>query len=294
MRGIPRFGHTAEFAAIFGTEQEQKDYIWGLLFAGIFILSFFLVWTILIPIFKCLGQRKVGFLSGSAFKVPYGSKRPMIIRTTFIIAAITLVIFTALLVSEGLTELETGINTLYSNARTANQIIDEVNSFINAVDNTARASVSLRDATISLLKNDFCPGGNLTAETGTDFDAIIENVTTFLNSLGDFSQAKIASAQEASQSASNTGDQIESTCNNIQLKDWQSLMFIVPCSVFFVVLISGVLLAWLDRSFKWLTSLITWLVLPLFIIWVIICWVCCGAVAIGASGNAGASFFKCV
>ena len=218
----------------------------------------------------------------------------MIIRTAFIIANITLVIFTALLVSEGLTQLKSGIYTLYSNSRTANQIIDEVSSFIDAIDNTVREGISLRNATISLLKNDFCPGGDLTAETGTDFDAIIENVTTFLNRLGNFSQANIADAQEASRTASNTCDSIESTSDNIQLKSWQSLIFIVPFSVFSFVFISGVLLAWYDRSFKWLTSLITWLVLPLFFIWVIICWVCCGAMAIGASANAGMSFLKYV
>ena len=236
----------AEFASFFGTKQQQSDYIWGLLFAGIFILCFFLVWTILIPIFKCLGQRKVGFLSGSIFKVPYGSNRPMIVRTAFIIANITLVIFTALLVSEGLMQLESGINTFYSNSQTANQIIDEVSNFINAIDNTVREGISLQNATNSLLKNDFCPGGYLTVETGTNFDAIIVNVTTSLNCLGNFLQANIMDAQGASHTASNTGDSIESTSDSIQLKSWQSLIFIIPFSVFSIVFISGVLLAWYD------------------------------------------------
>ena len=294
MRGIPQFGHTAEFAFVFGTEQQQSDYIWGLLFAGIFILCFFLNWTILISIFKCLGQRKVRFLSGSEFKVPYSSRWPMIIHTAFIITNITLVIFTALLVSKGLTKLESGINTIHSNSQMVNQIIDEVSSFVDAIDNTVREGISLWNATISLLKNNFCPGADLTVETGTDFDAIIENITTFLNRLGNFLQVNIADAQEASCTASNTGDSIESTSYNIQLKIWQSIIFIIPFSVFSIIFISGVLLAWFDWSFKWLTSLITWLMLPLFIIWVIICWVCCGAMAIGASANAGMSFLKYV
>jgi hypothetical protein len=288
MSGLPRFGHTNDFAMAFGTEEQRSDYLYGLLFAGVFILSFFLVWTILIPVFMCLGQRKVGFLSGHAFQVPYGSKKPMIYRTVFLTATITLVIFSTLLVTKGLTQLNNGINTLYDNSVKVNGIIADAQNVLETVVQTSEAAASLRNATESRLQErEFCPGANLSAVTGADFDVIIPEVISVLNDLGNFSQGEMTNVQEALDQAADTGDDVEYTFNNIQINDWQSLIFIVPFSIFCFVFIVEALLAWFNKSFKWLTRIIKWLVLPLFFILVIICWACAGAIAIGASANAG-------
>lgn len=116
MHNLPRFGYPNNFAYLFGTQQQQSEYIFGLLFAGCFILAFFFVWIILLAVFKCLGPRKIGFLSGNPMKVSYGSKKPLIIRITFILAAITLVAFATTLVTQGLTQLRNGVGTLHASS----------------------------------------------------------------------------------------------------------------------------------------------------------------------------------
>lgn len=66
-----RFGHSSDFADMFGTKAQQESYIAGLLWLGILVASFFAVWLLLIMIFCCLGSKRVGFLSGKPFQRTY-------------------------------------------------------------------------------------------------------------------------------------------------------------------------------------------------------------------------------
>lgn len=116
MRDLPRFGHSANFAYLVGSREQAEDYLYGLLFAGIFLITFFAVWTIMIIVFKCLGQEKVGFFSGSAMKVPHGSKRPRRVRIAFLVSSVVLVVFSLLLVTKGLTQIKTGVGNVYESA----------------------------------------------------------------------------------------------------------------------------------------------------------------------------------
>jgi hypothetical protein len=272
---------------LWGNEDQQSDYIYGLLFGGIFIISFFLVWTILIPIFKCLGQSKVGFFSGSELKVPRGSKKPLIIRTTFIIAAIILLVFSVLLVTKGLTQLETGINTVYSSSVAWDGIIGQAQQIVDTLRTRGEEAIPLREELVAQLNDEFCSGTNLTAETGTEFDAITQNVTSFLYGLGNFSQDDVAELEAGLANAAASSNNTAETLEKIELDSWESLIFIIPFSIFFTVLVAGVLLAWFDRSIKWFTFALSWVILPLFFIMIIICYVLAGAIAMSASANAG-------
>lgn len=65
MHNLPRFGHNANFAKLVSSNQdEQVDYVVGILAAAFFILSLFIFWGAAIMSCKCMGKRRVGFLSG--------------------------------------------------------------------------------------------------------------------------------------------------------------------------------------------------------------------------------------
>lgn len=120
MRNIPRFGHSSEFADIWATKEQQRDYIEGLLFAGLFLFCFFLTWTILLLVFKCLGRLKVGFLCGDPFfkRVDSDSTydRPFLCRLLFLNAALFFIVFSVLFVTQGLSALNTTVNTVVVSA----------------------------------------------------------------------------------------------------------------------------------------------------------------------------------
>ena len=65
MHSLPRFGHNANFAKLVSSNQEEQvDYVVGILSAAFFILSMFIFWAASIISCKCMGKRRIGFLSG--------------------------------------------------------------------------------------------------------------------------------------------------------------------------------------------------------------------------------------
>lgn len=131
MRNLPRFGHSRMFADLFGTEDEQADYLWGLIFAGVFLFVMFILWSIMLLIFKCLGRRRVGpLLSGTAFvKANQNSSMccngPFMTRIIFVLSAIIFIIFSVLFVTEGLTNLKSTVTTFLDTARVSHSFIHQ-------------------------------------------------------------------------------------------------------------------------------------------------------------------------
>jgi hypothetical protein len=68
MAGSKRFGHTTDFAALFASQSESRDYITGLVWLALTFGIIFLVWIITILVFCMFGKKRVGFLSGKPFE----------------------------------------------------------------------------------------------------------------------------------------------------------------------------------------------------------------------------------
>jgi hypothetical protein len=67
----PRFGNSNNLLLLMeGNEEEQRDYIKGLMASSIAIFCFFLVWMIFLLVFRCMGPYEVGILSGRPTPLP--------------------------------------------------------------------------------------------------------------------------------------------------------------------------------------------------------------------------------
>eukprot|EP00978_Attheya_sp_CCMP212_P006057 scaffold13640_cov65-Attheya_sp.AAC.3 len=146
MRAMPRFGHSDSFSSLFDSGSDgQTDYILGLLFAAVFILVLFVLWGILLLIFKCLGQKRVGFLSGSAFASPKDSKKPIIIRSAFLISAFLILVFSGLSVTRGLNNLYNTVDTLIDSSREINKLMDDANVVSSSLASAGSTTRATRD-----------------------------------------------------------------------------------------------------------------------------------------------------
>jgi hypothetical protein len=66
-----RYGHTSDIVLLAtGSEEQQKDYLKGLLASSITIFCFFLVWVCILLICKRIGPSKAGWLSGRRDPLP--------------------------------------------------------------------------------------------------------------------------------------------------------------------------------------------------------------------------------
>ena len=165
-------------------------------------------------------------------------------------------------------------------------ILDNVEEFANALDEVAQVAQPLSKDLASQLANDsFCPGVDLDSATGLNFSSIANDAVTFLDQNFTLPQAK--EARETLDTAQQTAARVETTSDNISIQDWQSLIFIVPFSIFAFLFLVGVALVWFDRNVTWYICILSWVVLPLFIILIVICALCSGAIVIAASANAG-------
>jgi hypothetical protein len=63
--GIPRFGFPNDIMLLItGTEQDQQDYVKGIVISSVVVACFFLVWVVALCVLKGMGRKRVGWLSG--------------------------------------------------------------------------------------------------------------------------------------------------------------------------------------------------------------------------------------
>jgi hypothetical protein len=104
---MPRFGHSSEFSQLFKSDSgDIKDYTLGLLFLGTFTIACFVIWFLLLTIFKCFSS---GVLGGHR---SVDSKQSRILHIVFWIATGLSFIFTLLLMTEGISDIQDTLSTI--------------------------------------------------------------------------------------------------------------------------------------------------------------------------------------
>ena len=122
MSAVPRFGHSSDFSQLFSDNQDDvTDYALGLLFVGAFLSAVFFLWLVIVATFKCIPST-TGFLSGKRFKT---QKRAFRVRMAFVLSTFLYILFTILLVTEGITNLQDTIITISNSNQVSNTIMQQ-------------------------------------------------------------------------------------------------------------------------------------------------------------------------
>jgi hypothetical protein len=99
----PRFGRRNDLLSLMqGTEDEQQDYIIGLLASSIAMFCFFGLWMIVLAVFKCMGPSEVGILSGKPNTTPQTKPRRMwFLRLLVLFAGLSIIVSSILMSVNG-------------------------------------------------------------------------------------------------------------------------------------------------------------------------------------------------
>lgn len=318
--GLPRGGYSNDVSSLISSNPlEQRNYIIGLLFLSILLMLIFFSWGLIILSFKCAGSKRVGFLSGSNFvqsthyetKVDIeryissfdsleGSREtevgltekldnyrwPKRIRFFFIILSLMLMLLNILLTVEGVKHTS---NTAYSVAEVTKETKLIVGEGLDTVRSLSGIGQSLEEVYVAVKDEtgfeSLCPGQDLTSLIGTDEidlqDGIkqLEEVQTYIPLLAEFDNV-----------LNKTHDIILSVEHALETYDtewnWSLLIFTVPfilCCAFFVV---GVILAWMDVSSCCIQFMLSYILLPIFVVLVIITSILASVFGIVATLNA--------
>lgn len=285
MRNAPRFGHSSDFYKLFSYDSdEQVDYANGLIFITCLLFSFFLFWSILILVFKCMGPYQVGFLSGYHFiqpdpatdltmKKPY--RRPRRVRITFVCCAIVVLVFSGLMATKGFKNLQDTSKSLDTATTDVQQLLDESDTIAHTLFDIGDSSIAIRDKVVAELGK-FCPKhDNIEKDTGIDFDEIAKETISRLEGLQNFIETDVADLIKDLDRIRDVTDDVEEANNKADVEEWQVTLLVIPLAVTATILLVGTLVAWMGMSFDWFQCAQTWFVLPLFVIWITFCWICC-------------------
>uniref|UniRef100_A0A7S1V0A2 Uncharacterized protein n=1 Tax=Grammatophora oceanica TaxID=210454 RepID=A0A7S1V0A2_9STRA len=273
MRRLPRFGHSNNFADLFSSNpSDVNDYIYGLLFGGALVLSLFFAWTFLLIIFKCLGPRRVGSLSGAPFQQPprvIVYKRPTISRVIFCFCSLIFIIFSVLFVTHGLTNLQSAATSVSEGISTLNNVVTNVDRATEQVKAVGpRAGKARQEFRAQFLDPSFClykQSLNKT-ETGTDFPKIVASLEDTLGRLGDMFVNETHELEEAVNATQSTVSDVGNHNENIDVADWQALLVIIPFICVPSILLTGVVMVWYGVIIPWFQCLLNWVFLPILCI----------------------------
>mmetsp|Transcript_32886 Transcript_32886/g.54287 ORF Transcript_32886/g.54287 Transcript_32886/m.54287 type:complete len:436 (-) Transcript_32886:221-1528(-) len=292
MRRVPRFGRSSDFSKLFASKEEAADYIYGLLFAGIMVIALFFTWTIVLLVFKCLGKKKVGFLSGSPFLKKSSTRRPYICRIVYLLAALCLMIFSITFVTEGLTNLRTSVTTVIESARNINTVVNDVDAVVKDVQTFGSNASDVRDEFLRILSAGTvlkCVADQELANpdnTGRNITQVLTTLKEAFADVGNFQPEEADELLNATEFIMESSQNVGDEADNIEIGDWQSLIILIPYLIMPMLLVIGVVLSYLGIQKPMLQCVLTWVVHPIFIIQVIFAYCMSGAILIAASANA--------
>jgi hypothetical protein len=194
--GMTRFKHGRNVVVMFSPDKVGRDdYLWGLVFVGLLLMSVYFFWMIVLYIMRRRGEARHGWLSGAAFtiqapsielerklgirrmseqealaKAPIGyarikeeehrvRKKVSRLRWTFFACGAIYLLCSILFVTHGVTNLQNAINTLYGNAvdieTLTSEAVDNLHFGLRTIDNVA---VRIRDMMLTQLDGPtLCP-----------------------------------------------------------------------------------------------------------------------------------------
>jgi len=301
---VPRFGHSSNPLAIFlfdeisddGSIESPRDYALGLLFLPIMLTAIPFLWLIILLILKCLGGRRVGFLSGVRFVEEsniFDSRRrcrPSVIAL-FMVALgaagmlASYLSFATLATDEYLGAVDTirgGWNDLIALGDDAASLSDQLSDVVSQAQTS-------RDNIQTILDN-----GGICSSTGqlvvfpTDYDDELSTVITLLDEVvNEFDIVSIPSL--AIDSEKNQEWEVDNTFDRMEFFMSYSRFFLIPVGLVGVLMGIGVLMTALFSEKFYLKALYcsqTWFTLPLVGLLAIIMGIFAGGLGVIAVINA--------
>ena len=216
--------------------------------------------------------------------------KPSIFRIIFIVSGVICIAFGLLLVTQGVTNLQTTINTVDARATDLNRLASSTVVVIRRGmrDLTATAQ-TLRTIIVNDMGDDadFCPADpelSLT-DTGREVKETKDDVINVLESLGDFQDALLAQLEDAMDVIVDGTDEVLNESDQFELNGWESLIVVIPYTVFPSLMIVAALLALFDVSSNTYSCVINWFVLPVFVLMTVVAFVFAGSMSIAAGVN---------
>ncbi|CAB9528074.1 expressed unknown protein [Seminavis robusta] len=295
-QSAPRFGYSSTFSDLFSQDNDvSMNYVKGLLAAGLLILIIFLCWVLLLLVFKCLGRRKVGFLSGAPFQAVISSGdapsvNPWIARGRFTVAfsCVAMVAFAVLLATAGIGNIDTTTTTIGDGATLGYDYFSTAQLRLRLVEEDIVVAKSVRDEAVIEFKEFYTSLRDAGEAYGTgDVEEAIRIVIEGADELHDFIGSEFRSIYGSLGDGQQTCLNVKETTDEIDLR---VLQWVVGVIFAFIPAVLYGCFWWMmyqptsERNAK-VEVCTTWFALPLVSLLVVLSIIACSAICVAGLMN---------
>jgi hypothetical protein len=319
-----RFDRSHDFSLLFGSSDEQFEYLQGFVVGGSLLAGFFIAWAVAIFVLSCFKHR-VGFWGGAPFVVrlspeeydnsfkdgtispePPSSRhsgddvadngadedareaskqtmrqtprpralfprRPTIVRCIFLMLYVVFILFAVLLATKGLNNLSSTVFAVRKSASDVNQIAKDVNRLISkTLEAVSAVVVEVRDQVLEELDRgpvSFCPEAPEKVTANGIVASVFNRSREVVNLLQDFKGFNdddeiTAAINDIAKSAA----KLKEKTYRFNTKTWYFGLVMGVATVVPSVLMAATVMAMYDVTLPWLTPLLDFVVLPLFMV----------------------------
>jgi hypothetical protein len=283
---LPRFGNSDDLSKVFsGNPEDVQEYAVGLIFLGALIMVLFSLWGLVVLVFKCLGSKRVGFLSGHGFSLK--SKSSATVRGVFLFSNLMVLLFSILLVTRGVTELQSTVTTFDESNQEIVRIQQGLSTISRNLQTTANDAIAIRDDLVAFLSQDICPNQELGASAIKDeIQNFADATLTNLQQIEDFVASDLQDMDNALADANEATDAIDDLLQAAQPTDFQTRAILIPYLIIPSFFIVALILGWRDKYPRGFYFILHTMILPLFIMLVVLAVIVCTAITLGAITNA--------
>ena len=262
---------------------EVRDYAFGLLFVALLIISFFSVWGFIILLFKTLGQKRVGFLSGHSFT--HVNWKSTTARSIYLISNLLVFIFSILVVTKGIASLDKTTDTIDAVNQDVIKIHDELTTITSNLRSIAREATPVRDQLVNFFENDTCPlqPGSIVEQ---QILALGEDSLDAMKELDNFMENELVNVQGALAETEIATQDIADAVEGTQFTGPKTAAIMIPFLVVPTFLLVALFMGWCEVYYEWYYCFVTWFILPLFVVMVMFAFFASAFGALGTEGNA--------
>eukprot|EP00537_Pseudo-nitzschia_pungens_P005384 CAMPEP_0172359134 /NCGR_PEP_ID=MMETSP1060-20121228/3365_1 /TAXON_ID=37318 /ORGANISM="Pseudo-nitzschia pungens, Strain cf. cingulata" /LENGTH=721 /DNA_ID=CAMNT_0013080639 /DNA_START=295 /DNA_END=2463 /DNA_ORIENTATION=+ len=279
--GVPRFGHSDEFALLLGDTPD--NYYLGILFLGTLVVTIFVFWAISVCLLKCIGPQHVGFLAGFPFRRE-GCKSAFG-RVVLSVSAWMMIISTIVLITKGLTGLQQLSDTVAMTARDIQLIEKEVQSIVTLLLVVSAKTTPIRDELVDFLKRDICP-----LEPGSDTEdqirSVGEDTYDAMVDLDDFIEGYLTDVEDGVEQMNKFTNRVEGFTDRAQFVNNPKVTAVVfPYFIVPAILMVAVCMGWWDVFSETFYTVLTWGIMPLLVLMTVGAIVAAAALIVAIQSN---------
>jgi hypothetical protein len=256
-----------------------------------------------------MGRDRVGFLSGRAFiredwdayrddKLSSSSPRkrmgdpchslPTRSRMVFVASGLVVIVFSILLVTQGLTKLQNTVDTVNESSVVAQQISMDTRALIvSGLRDLRSSATNVRTTLLNELNRDiFCPADPAFAVgTAANIREDIDTALDILERLEGFQDDNLAEFEAALWDIQDSARDVQDTSNDADFIGWKAMIVVIPYVIITGLLMSAAVMAFFDVSLLDFSCCTNWFLMPTFIVITSAACVTAGLTALAAGAN---------